>query len=236
MGAGKLTGPWHIVAPGQLENLHVMLAEKFPRLHALKSGDYVLVEGTFDVNEGDVRIEGFLIRVLLPTSYPLEIPTVWELGGRVPRQLDWHVNGNGTLCVGLPEELWLRFKGRFELKEFLEGPVRSYFVGVCEKLAGRPWPWEEWAHGAPALQEFYGKVIGTEDIECVKALLAMLEKDLVKGHWRCPCGSGKEIRRCHLPTVRDLHATLPKWMFTRYLASLNAQADSVIRNAVNGAI
>ena len=90
--------------------------------------------------------------------------------------------------------------------------MRSYLTGVCEKFAGRPWPYGEWAHGAPALVEFYGKAIGTDEPNRVVELVEMLTKDGVKGHWDCPCGSGKEIRRCHIATLRDLHGKLPKDM------------------------
>jgi hypothetical protein len=203
-----------------------MLAARFPRLHALECDDVVIVEGTFDVVEGGVHIDSFLVRIVLPTTYPSGFPIAWEIGNRVRRGVqDWHVSGDGSLCVGLHEELWLKYGGRFELKEYLEGPLHSYFVGVCEKLAGRPWPWGEWAHGEPALREFYSKIIDTDDLERLKDLLMMLESDSIKGHWCCPCGSGKEMRRCHLFSIKDIHAKLPKAMFTRYRKSLDGSAE-----------
>jgi hypothetical protein len=234
MGARQLTQFWHVRDPKKLDALRVMLAENFPRLHALECDGIVLVEGTFELIEDGVSIDSFLVRILLPSAYPIGFPVTWEIGGRVPRILDWHVTSDGSLCVGLHEELWLKFGRRFELKAYLDSALRSYFIGVCEKLAGRPWPWGEWAHGAPALLEFYSKIIGTDDLGRVKELLAVLEKDAVKGHWLCPCGSGKEMRRCHGQAIRDTHQKLPKAMFTRYLKILNqpAAADDGLKVAV----
>ena len=174
--------------------------------------------------EDGIAIDNFLIAIELPASYPIGIPVVRELGGRIPNHPDFHVFANGTLCLGLPEELWLQYGGRFELKQYLEGPLRSYFLGICEKLAGRPWPFGEWPHGVPALIEFYGKLIGTEEISCVIALVEMLSNASLKGHWKCPCGSGKELRQCHGDALRDLHARLSKEILARSLQLLRDKA------------
>ena len=55
-------------------------------------------------------------------------------------------------------------------------------------------------------------------------LLKMLRTDTIKGHWSCPCGSGKELRRCHVEAIRALHEKLPKTLIERSYCILNEAA------------
>ena len=181
-----------------------VLAENYPSLHALKFERSVAVAGTFRLAEGDVPIEDFLVHVELPPTYPIGLPVALEMGGRIPRDENHQVNKDGTLCVGLPEELWLRYDGRLPMEVYLPGPLRDYFVGVSSMLRGKGWPYGEWGHGARGLREFYGQYIDTERAGAVAEFVAMIAEGRVKGHVLCPCGSEKESRRCHLPKMRSL--------------------------------
>jgi hypothetical protein len=134
------------------------------------------------------------------------------------------VNPDGTLCVGLPEELCLRFKGRFELKEYFEGPLRSYFIGTTHKLQGKPWPYGEWGHGAVGVREFYGNNIGSTDQRAITEFLALVAGDAAKGHWVCPRGCGTELRRYHLRMAKELQGTLPREIVSRSLQLLKGDA------------
>jgi len=37
-------------------------------------------------------------------------------------------------------------------------------------------------------------------------LLYALTKERVRGHWKCPCGSGAIIRKCHKDEVNELRS------------------------------
>jgi hypothetical protein len=191
-------------------------------LHLVEHRGSIVVVGTYHLHEDGVPIEHFLVEIVLPDAYPNGLPAAREVGGRIPPVEDFHVNGDGTLCLGVPEDLWVRYAGRFDLGEYLRQHLRAYFVGVAHKLRGKPWPYGERAHGAAGLCEYYGEVIGTKDSAMVLEFLKMLRKDAVKGHWLCPCGSGKELRRCHVRAIRNLHANLPKPMIKRSLDAVEA--------------
>jgi hypothetical protein len=208
--------------PEVLTAVRDMLARNFPGLHAFENDGHAFVVGTFQLIEDGVPIDNFTIRIDLPATYPVGLPFAREVGGRLPHREDYHVNPDGTLCVGLPEDLWLRFGGRCELKAYLDGPLRSYFIGALHKLQGRPWPYGEWPHGAAGLREFYGSKIASTELQTIVTLVTIVAGDPVKGHWICPLGCGAEIRRCHLAVVKDLQARLPKEIVTRSLQLLRA--------------
>ena len=137
--------------------------------------------GTYQLHEDGVPIEHFLVEIALPDTYPNGLPAAREDGGRTPPVEDFHVNRDGTLCLGVPEDLWVRYGGRLELGQYLREPLRAYFVGVAHKLRGKPWPYGERPHGAAGLCEYYGGVIGVTNSARVLEFLKMLRKDTVKG-------------------------------------------------------
>lgn len=190
-----------------------MLRRRYPGL-SLVAED--VIEGVYDVSHDGVWLTSYLLRIEISESYPIVAPRIFEIGGRIPRTLDHHVNSDGSLCLGVPEELWVALGGEWELGAVLDGPVRSFLIGVTSKLQGGAWPYGERAHGAEGLCQFYASFIGTADPERVIELLKMLARDKLKGHWDCPCGSGLRLRNCHGAAVAELHRKkLPPEMLAR---------------------
>ncbi|MFN0217361.1 MAG: hypothetical protein ACKVP4_00960 [Hyphomicrobium sp.] len=181
-----------------------LLAERYPGL-ALDEDDHS-VQGTYDLFHDRTWLDSYLIRVDLPDAYPRGLPAVYEIGGRIPRTDAYHVNADGSLCLGVPEELWIKHVGRFEIDVILDGPLRTFLLGATDKLKGRDWPYGERAHGPQGLCQFYAPVIGSSDPLHVLDLIQMLSAKRIKGHWPCPCGSNLQLRKCHGEPIRELHA------------------------------
>lgn len=202
--------PWFIQNPGALDELRRGLRARYPSLHAEICDGHVVVRGVFTVVHDHVELERYLLELLLADDHPCSAPLVWEIGNRIPRSRDRHVNPtDGTLCLGLPEEIWKIGSEGFELSTYLEGPVRTFLIGNSLFERGEKWPHGEWAHGASGICQFYGEKIGFSDPATVCQLLEMLSKRRIKGHWLCPCGSGRKLRKCHVAQVMQLHRTLP---------------------------
>ena len=53
--------------------------------------------------------------------------------------------------------------------------------------------------------------------------LRLLSKDWPKGHWLCPCGSGKRLRHCHRDDLMALHEKVPPQIAKRMLRRLKAE-------------
>lgn len=50
---------------------------------------------------GDIKDE-FLIRIVIPKSFPKDIPTIYEMEDRFPKTADFHTFVDGSLCLGSP--------------------------------------------------------------------------------------------------------------------------------------
>jgi hypothetical protein len=201
---------WFVRSPEALDVLRSTLRQNYPSLHTDESGERIIVCGSFPISHGGSDLDWYLIEVTLPNDYPSSPCTVREVGGRIPRSPDRHVNADGTLCLAVAEELWTKWAGKFDLPNFLEGPVRTFLISNSLVEVGKAWPHGERAHGSAGVCEFYQETIGIGEPEQVLQLLGYLSKDRIKGHWPCPCGSGRKLRNCHSERILPFHDRIPR--------------------------
>ena len=103
-----------------------------------------------------------------------------------------HVNAaDGTLCVVLPDEAFIRYAPTMTVLEYLNGPLRNFFIGQLCVENGDPWPWGEHAHGFKGTVAYYSELLGVDDALTIGKILYLRWGRRYKGHWRCPCGSGQ---------------------------------------------
>jgi hypothetical protein len=206
-----MSQPWHKANPGLFEKEKSEVETAYPNLHVYIVDDVVLVRGTFPIVFEGRQLDGYLIEIAVAKDHPKSIPIVRETGGRIPRTADRHMNpADGTACVLLPDERWRVWPHGSTLLPFLEGPVRNFFLGQSLVDFGDPWPFGQWGHGADGIREYYTELLGSNDVRVIKAYLDCLSKKKIKGHWPCPCRSGRRLRECHWTLVQDLTAKIPR--------------------------
>jgi hypothetical protein len=202
--------PWHLQNPERLEEVRLSLREKYPNLHLYPKGDVVLIKGSFPVAHEGKIIDRFQVEIILLPDYPHSAPLVCEVGGRIPQTLDRHVYEEfGVSCILLPDERMDVCPPGTSLVEFLDGPVRNYFLGQSLVELGQPWPFGEYSHGTLGRIEYYQEILETEDASVILRYLECLAKMQIKGHWFCPCGSGKKLRTCHIEKLFSLRKKIP---------------------------
>jgi hypothetical protein len=208
--AAKKIVPWQERTPEALIEVETLLAESWPTLRTEIRERRVAVTGTYPVRHEALIVAEYRVDVVLPDNYPGELPVVRELDGKIPREAEFHVNpADGTLCVVLPDEFWLEHD-TCDLGAFLAGPLHTFFLGVLHYARFGEWPFGEHAHGSQGSFEFYCELIGTSDRAEVLRYLGALGKLYPKGHWKCPCGSGKRLRKCHWKKLLALRAKVSR--------------------------
>ncbi|HEV7343311.1 MAG TPA: hypothetical protein VGN68_16930 [Sphingopyxis sp.] len=186
-----------------LSEVEAAIAFDQPDLRATQQRDMIVVEGTFVVTGGDAAYdpEGPLarygVRIELSSAYPRIEPRVFETDGRIARDPDHHINGEGDCCVTVWEN-WLVTAGSTSFSAYLRGPLREYFLGQFWFENTGSWPFGERAHGMSGLEEAYAEALGIPNVrKDLLYLLRFLRQQRSKGHWPCPCGSGRRVRNCH---------------------------------------
>lgn len=212
-----------------LEEVKAAIAFDQPRLRAAANGAGIRVHGSYLVFENGAvanpagPISEFDIEMALPDRYPRREPRVFEVGGRIPREPDRHINPDGDCCVTVWEH-WLLTARDHSFAAYLNGPVNEFFLGQYWYEKTGTWPFGERPHGQKGLVEAYADVLGIPPRKKdLTYYLRLLSQDWPKGHWLCPCGNGKRLRYCHRAELAGLHDKVPPRMAKLMLGRLVSQ-------------
>ena len=160
---------------------------------------------------------------MVPKEFPEREPTVFEVGGKIPRSEDHHINPDGDCCITV-WEYWLATTENISLGAYIDGPINEYFLAQHWYMNRGEWPFGEWKHGSEGLVDAYAEILGTpKDRERLHYHLKLLSQDWPKGHWLCPCGSGKRLRHCHRDEMMELHKRVSPSLARKMLGRLIQQ-------------
>jgi hypothetical protein len=212
------------------EEVKAAIAFEQPKLRAVRDGPNIHIGGNYLLFENGAvanpagPISEFNIKIVLSDRFPRQEPKIFEVGGRIPRSADRHVNPDGDCCVTVWEH-WLACAGDHSFAAFLNGPVTEFFLGQYWFEKTGKWPFGERPHGPDGLEEAYAEALGIPNRKKdIIYHLRLLSKDWPKGHWLCPCGSGKLLRHCHRYEMMALHERIPPRIARRMLRRLKSEA------------
>jgi hypothetical protein len=189
--------PWHVRCPNRLERVREVAERLQPDLDCMVEDDVVYLRGGFVVYYDGRRWGRFRIEIEFPTPYDRQLATVREMDGRIPWDINRHMYSDGTACLFLEEEFWWRHPDGVAFETFLGDIVGSFFLAQTyfEKVEPR-WLFGDRAHFGLGVYHFYAEVFKTEDWRTLHEFLDYIRRG-AKGHWKCPCGSGRRLRDCH---------------------------------------
>jgi len=97
----------------------------YPGMSILPSrGNDTVLEGVFSFsahpkNGTEIR-DAYNMRIVVPATFPRNIPEVIETGRRIPRDGKHHVNRDDTLCMGSPLRLLWEISKKPDMVGFAE--------------------------------------------------------------------------------------------------------------------
>ncbi len=217
-----MSRPWHKANPSLLEKIRVAVQARYPNLHFYPQNDHVVVRGSLPVIDAGKELDRYSVEIVLLADYPDAVPLVWETGGKIPRNADHHVNPGGEACLFIPDERWRAYPPGMTFLEFLDGPVRNFFLGQSIFCRTGQWPFGQRRHSEAGIRDFYGELLATDNLTVILGYLEYLSRPALKGHWPCPCKSGKRIRACHSEQIKDLRAKIPSEVAEKSWRSLRS--------------
>jgi hypothetical protein len=213
--------------PVDLARVREALAVQYPMLHLVGGAVVPRLRGSIAITDETRELTWFAVEIDLAPVTTGGLPTVRETGGRIPWIIDRHVLPDGSACVCLPADYFLRHPGPFDLLAFLDGPVRGYFVGQALVEQGEPWPQGEWRHGTAGRDDWFKEFLDGLSAQQWSAYLETLAVRELKGHLTCPCGSGRRVRHCHLPLLRLLGRAISPESARELLGRVRSSSPSV---------
>ncbi len=164
--------------------------------------DGLIVEGKLYFNaktDGYREIEDFYkIRIRIANNFPFTIPEVEEIGNKIPRKEEYHINPDNTLCLGSPLKLLLLLNKNKTLEGFVEYCLIPYLYGVSLKIQdGTKLVFGELAHGKKGIINEYEKLFAVKGKNSVKQVIKMLSmKKRIANKQQCPCGCLSRLGKC----------------------------------------
>lgn len=159
--------------------------------------DLKMLEGTVPVYDDGILLKRFTVNIKWRHDYPYSFPSLFEVGGEIPKFPDWHIHTQGSCCITVPvqEHLWC-IKG-CSLHRYFEDHVTPYLFNQAHRLVYGFYVNKEFDHGMYGVWEFYYDLFGTTNKkEIIKWFHTCLEKKMGKKE-KCFCGRKARMVRCH---------------------------------------
>ncbi len=186
------------------ETIRTDLTENLPGWTIEHGTEPLSIIGLLQLVESGKIIDEYKVRLQLSPSHPTNPPSVFEIGGKIDRIADHHINGDGSACLFVVDEKNKYWNKNTKISEFVSGPVRSYFISQSYYAATGEWIFGERRHEISGVLDFYYEQLEITSIVVLETMLQLVITDNIKGHWLCPCGSQKKMRQCHMQRILKL--------------------------------
>jgi len=209
----------------------LIVEQDFPDLKLFHpENDVPYIEGILNLkDERGILIDSYEIKIVPSDNYPSRFPIVYEIGKRIPPNVDWHVYpSSGNCCIAsFPEELLFCKKG-INLLSFIKDRITPYFFNQKHREV-HGYFLNERSHGTLGNLEFFIDILKTTDFLKICFLLNFIKKEKEpKRPNACFCGNGKKYRHCHKGAYRKLKEFTDKELdhfisvsFSQYQLSVN---------------
>ncbi len=192
----------------------------YPNLKMIYDSEVPCLTGIISLSdEAGKVIDTYEILIKSSSNYPTSFPEVFELGGKIPKNIDWHIYSNGSCCIASPPEESLACIDGIDVSIFIKKHIFPYFYNQTFRRENGYFL-NERSHGDLGWLEFFFEKLNTKNINIVIRALTLLSKEKkIDRTARCFCGSGKKFRKCHREAFNIL-ARLPADEIKIYLHKL----------------
>ena len=182
----------------------ILISDLFPSLAYADVNDLPEIAGDLILLDSNGEfVDSYNIVIRATNDYPYRFPYVFEKGGRIPINIDWHVFADGHCCIkSIPEESLLCKKG-IKLDWFIKTQVIPYFFNQkYREMHG--FFLKERSHGILGNIEYFVEAFKTQNLETIAQVLYYIKNTKEPNRVsNCFCGSGVKYRKCHREAYRS---------------------------------
>lgn len=183
----------------------------YPTLSWNLEGEKVVVSGKWHVSGSEKLIASFDIRIELPDNFPVDVPLVFETGGKIPKIPDRHFNKDGnSACLFVKPQRWEVWPLGSGIGKFISGPVRDFFFSQAYYDLEGKWPYGDWRHGDDGIIDYFIKRLSVSDKKMLLAVVRLSLAGIPVRQTKCPCNNAKRFKKCHWSKIQDLKKILPE--------------------------
>ena len=150
-----------------------------------------IIVGTVDIiDKNNTNWGTYEVKIVIPADYPMRIPILYETGGKIERLPEWHVNANGSCCLGPPAKIYMELFDGITLLNWLNKLVIPFLANHILKFKTGQYVDGEYSHGKIGIIEFYRKWLRTENYNEILRKLKYITGDVAYGrNDKCFCVS-----------------------------------------------
>lgn len=150
------------------------------------------------VSGGEEIEDNFRLEIIVPDKFPQALPKIKEIGAKIPRNGDFHVNHDGTLCLGSPLRLMRKIYENPSVSGFVNECLVPYLYAVSHKIKnGGNFVFGGLVHGETGIMDDYSELFGLKDHSQVAEATRLLGlKKRIANKRPCPCRCGKRLGAC----------------------------------------
>ena len=185
------------------EQLYPFVKE-YPNFQKKTDSEHLYLKGILDIPDDEGTVAGSFSVEIHPTSdFPYVFPLLYEVGGDIPCEADWHKYQDNSCCLTVSAKERLLCKNGITLIWFVKNIAIPYFANQLYKRQTGKYL-QEYSHGADGIWEFYAELFHSRDPEVWKRCLNnTFGSGKNERNGQCYCNSGKNTKNviCRLKTM-----------------------------------
>lgn len=174
---------------------------KYPNLRIKERYGLNYLKGTLDIPDDEGTIVGsFLIELHFADKFPYRFPLLFETGGIIPNEADWHKYQNSSCCITVTAKEILLCRNGLSVISFIEIHAIAFFANFIYRKANGIYKNGDYGHGIIGLKQFYADLFKTNDQNLWFQYFKNVFRNLSYNNKRnepCFCNSGKKFKVCH---------------------------------------
>lgn len=156
------------------------------------------MHATIDIVDNDeVHWGSYDLLISFPLEYPNDLPILYEIGGRIKQDANWHRNSDFSCCIGTWVGEMMKYQGEVRFLDWMNRSVYPYLSNQLHKERHGHYANGEYAHDFEGIVQFYREWWNLDLDGIIKRLKLITETEPHTTNERCFCGSGTLYRKCH---------------------------------------
>lgn len=178
--------------------------ELYPGLAPLDNDEYGCF-GTLEIWHENQLLDSYQVKIVLTDAYPYMYPKVYELEGKIKRDIDHHCMKEGLLCIAPGPIQKLECRRGLRLPNFIYQKLIPHLAQQTHKIEYGFYPNGEYHHYEKGIIQSYKEIVQEEDSNQVIQLMEKVAKnDIPSRNDLCFCGSNKKFKNCHQDSIEQL--------------------------------
>jgi hypothetical protein len=171
---------------------------KYPKLYKHIVDNVMALKGFIDIIDDSGKLwDTYEILVRPSSNFPNKFPILFEIGGKIPKNGDWHIYTDGSCCLTVPPNEAIVCINGVSVLTFIDDWVLPYLANQTYRTLTGDFV-NEYSHGTLGLVEFYQNLLNTKDTNQIVRLLTFILNNKKPDRTNvCFCGSNQKFRHCH---------------------------------------